>query len=235
MKLHSFVTNTFFMRTVTISLFSALVATSAMAADSKPSSEKEKFSYTIGFQIGQGFKRDNLDIDTKSMSQAINDVMKGKAPQLSPDEMRSAMEGAQKKLTAARKVKADKAKATGDKYLAKNGKKDGVITRESGLQYKVISTGKGKQPKATDSITAHYKGSLINGTVFDSSYKRGEPATFNVGQVINGWKEILPLMKEGDKWQVFIPSNLAYGERGQGATIGPNETLIFDIELIKVN
>jgi len=157
------------------------------------------------------------------------------APQLSPDEMRSAMEGAQKKLAAARKIKADKAKSTGDKFLAKNSKKDGIITRESGLQYKVISTGKGKQPKATDSITAHYKGSLINGTVFDSSYKRGEPATFNVSQVINGWKEILPLMKEGDKWQVFIPSDLAYGERGQGATIGPNEALIFDIELIKVN
>jgi FKBP-type peptidyl-prolyl cis-trans isomerase FklB len=224
-----------FTSTIFISLLTILFTGTAVAADSKPSTEKEKFSYTIGFQIGQGFKRDGLVIDTKSMSQAINDVMKDKAPQLSPDEMRSAMEGAQKKLAAARKVKADKAKATGDKFLAKNSKKDGIITRESGLQYKVISTGKGKQPKATDSITAHYKGSLINGTVFDSSYKRGEPATFNVGQVINGWKEILPLMKEGDKWQVFIPSDLAYGERGQGATIGPNEALIFDIELIKVN
>jgi FKBP-type peptidyl-prolyl cis-trans isomerase FklB len=234
-KSHSFFTNRFFISTAIVSLLTALLASTAIAADSKPSSEKEKFSYTIGFQIGQGFKRDNLDIDTRSISQAINDVMKGKAPQLSPDEMRSAMEGAQKKLVATRKVKADKAKTTGDKYLAENGKKDGIITRESGLQYKVISTGKGKQPKATDSITAHYKGSLINGKVFDSSYRRGEPATFNVGQVINGWKEILPLMKEGDKWQVFIPSNLAYGERGQGATIGPNETLIFDIELIKVN
>lgn len=234
MKPHSIFTNTLLM-SAAISLLSVLLASTAMAADSKPSTEKEKFSYTIGFQIGQGFKRDGLDIDTKSMSQAIADVMKNKAPRLSPDEMRSAMEGAQKKLAAARKVKADKAKATGDKYLAANGKKDGVITRKSGLQYKVISTGKGKQPKATDSITAHYKGTLINGTEFDSSYRRGEPATFNVGQVINGWKEILPLMKEGDKWQVFIPSSLAYGERGQGATIGPNETLIFDIELIKVN
>ena len=223
------------MSTAIISLLTALLASTATAGDSKPSSEKEKFSYTIGFQIGQGFKRDGLDIDTKSMSQAIMDVMKNKAPQLSPDEMRSAMQGAQKKLTAARKIKADQAKTTGDKFLAKNAKKDGVITRKNGLQYKVISTGKGKQPKITDSITAHYKGSLINGKVFDSSYRRGEPATFNVGQVINGWKEILPLMKEGDKWQVFIPSDLAYGEQGQGATIGPNETLIFDIELIKVN
>jgi len=226
---------TLFINTTIVSLFTVLLANGAFAADSKPSTEKEKFSYTIGFQIGQGFKRDGLEVDTKSMSQAINDVMKDKAPKLSPDEMRAAMEGAQKKLAAARKVKSDKAKTTGDKYLAANGKKDGVMTRESGLQYKVISTGKGKQPKATDSITAHYKGTLIDGTEFDSSYRRGEPATFNVGQVIAGWKEILPLMKEGDKWQVFIPSNLAYGERGQGATIGPNETLIFDIELIKVN
>ncbi len=224
-----------FTRTLFTSLLTILFAGTAVAADSKPTTEKEKFSYTIGFQIGQGFKRDGLDVDTKSMSQAIMDVMKNTAPRLTPDEMRSTMQGAQKKLAATRKVKADKAKAVGDKFLAKNGKKDGVITRKSGLQYKVISTGKGKQPKATDSITAHYKGSLINGTVFDSSYKRGEPATFNVGQVINGWKEILPLMKEGDKWQVFIPSDLAYGERGQGPTIGPNEALIFDIELIKVN
>ena len=227
--------NTLFFNAAIFALLALFITGTSTAADSKPSSEKEKFSYTIGFQIGQGFKRDGLEVDTKSMSQAISDVMNNKKPQLSPDEMRAAMEGAQKKLAAARKVKADKAKATGDKYLAANSKKDGVITRESGLQYKVVTTGKGKQPKATDSITAHYKGTLINGNEFDSSYRRGEPATFNVGQVIAGWKEILPLMKEGDKWQVFIPSNLAYGERGQGATIGPNETLIFDIELIKVN
>lgn len=235
MKSLSFSTSTLFLYTVVISLLGTFLTGAAIAADSKPSTEKEKFSYTIGFQIGQGFKRDNLDIDTNSMSQAIMDVMNNKAPQLSPDEMRAAMEVAQKKLAATRKVKADKAKAAGDKFLAENGKKSDIITRKSGLQYKVISTGKGKQPKASDSITAHYKGTLINGNVFDSSYRRGEPATFKVDQVITGWKEILPLMREGDKWQVFIPSNLAYGERGQGATIGPNETLVFDIELIKVN
>jgi FKBP-type peptidyl-prolyl cis-trans isomerase FklB len=211
------------------------MAITSVAADSKPSTEKEKFSYTIGFQIGQGFKRDNLDIDTKTMAQAIKDVLDNKDPKLSMDEMRSSMEDAQKKLMAAREAKGNKAKADGDKFLAENAKKDGVITLGSGLQYMVISTGKGKQPKASDSITAHYKGTLIDGKEFDSSYRRGEPATFNVNQVIAGWKEILPLMREGDKWQVFIPSNLAYGPQGQGTTIGPNETLIFDIELIKVN
>ena len=136
---------------------------------------------------------------------------------------------------AKRKAEADQAKAIGIKYLTENSKKDGVVTRDSGLQYKVIASGKGKQAKPEGSITAHYEGALINGTVFDSSYRRGEPATFNVNQVIPGWQEIIPLMREGDKWKVFIPANLAYGERGQGPVIGPNETLIFDIELIKVN
>jgi len=207
----------------------------SMANAAKPSTEKEKFSYTIGFQIAQGFKRDNLDVDTDSMAQAIKDVLSNKAPQLSPDEMRASMESAQKKLLAKRAAIGEKAKLAGEKFLAANKKKKGVITRPSGLQYKVISVGKGKQPTADSSITAHYKGTLINGHEFDSSYRRNQPATFNVGQVIPGWKEVLPLMHEGDKWQVFIPAELAYGERGSGSAIGPNEALVFDIELIKVN
>jgi len=213
----------------------ALYSSAAIAA--KPASEKEKFSYAIGFQVGQGFKRDNLEIDTKAMSQAINDVLGNKAPQLSMAEMQAAMEGAQKKLLAARAANGEKAKASGKAFLAANKKKKGIVTTKSGLQYKVISMGKanGKQPTISSSITAHYKGALVDGRIFDSSYQRKKPATFNVGQVIPGWKEVLPLMHEGDKWQVFIPSELAYGERGQGQTIGPNEILIFDIELIKVN
>jgi FKBP-type peptidyl-prolyl cis-trans isomerase FklB len=209
-----------------------LPATTALAA--KPSTEKEKFSYAIGFQIGQGFKRDNLEIDTKTMAEAINDVLSDKAPQLSIAEMRSTMEAAQKRLVAERAAKGEKAKSAGQAFLAANKKKKGVITRDSGLQYKVIQSGKGKQPTASSKITAHYKGTLIDGKEFDSSYRRGQPATFGVNQVIKGWQEVLPLMHEGDKWQVFIPSNLAYGERGQPPTIGPNETLIFDIELLKV-
>jgi FKBP-type peptidyl-prolyl cis-trans isomerase FklB len=211
----------------------ALQASTAVAA--KPSSEKEKFSYAIGFQVGQGFKRDNLEIDTKVMTQAINDVLNNKEPQISLDEMRGAMETAQKKLLAARASKGEKAKTDGQAFLAANKKKEGVITRDSGLQYKVLLSGKGKQPTPEASITAHYRGTLINGTEFDSSYRRQTPATFNVNQVIPGWKEVLPLMHEGDKWQVFIPSDLAYGERGQGNAIGPNETLVFEIELLKVN
>lgn len=211
----------------------ALHATTAIAA--KPSTEQEKFSYAIGFQVGQGFKRDSIQVDTKVMAEAINDVLSNKEPQISLDEMRGAMDAAQKKLLAARASKGEKAKTDGQAYLAANKKKDGVITRKSGLQYKVLLSGKGKQPSAEASITAHYRGTLVNGNEFDSSYRRKEPATFNVNQVIPGWKEVLPLMHEGDKWQVFIPSELAYGERGSGSAIGPNEALVFEIELIKVN
>lgn len=211
----------------------ALQATATLAA--KPTSEKEQFSYAIGFQVGQGFKRDNLEIDTKVMADAINDVLGNKEPQISLAEMRAAMETAQKKLMAARTSKGEKAKKDGEAFLAANKKKADVITRDSGLQYKVLLSGKGKQPSAEASITAHYRGALINGSEFDSSYRRNTPATFSVNQVIPGWKEVLPLMHEGDKWQVFIPSALAYGENGSGNAIGPNETLVFEIELIKVN
>lgn len=217
------------------SLAAIFIAHSTTTLAAKPSTEKEQFSYAIGFQIGQGFKRDNLAIDTTTMSQAINDVLNGTAPQLSTAEMRAAMEAQQKKVMAARASQGQAAKKKGDDFLADNKKKAGVITRDSGLQYKVLLSGKGKQPKATDSITAHYRGTLINGTEFDSSYKRKSAATFKVNQVVKGWQEVLPLMHEGDKWQVFIPSELAYGERGTGSTIGPNEALIFEIELLKVN
>lgn len=208
---------------------------SSVVSAAKPATEEEKFSYAIGFQIGQGFKRDGLQIDTKTMSQAINDVLGNKEPQLDVAEMQAAMEAAQKKMLAKRAAEGEKAKAAGEAFLAANKKKKDVKTLKSGLQYKVISMGKGKQPTATSTVTAHYKGSLVNGREFDNSYVRNQPATFNLSQVIPGWKEVLPMMHEGDKWQVFIPANLAYGDRGQGNAIGPNETLIFDIELIKVN
>lgn len=206
-----------------------------LAADNKPQTETEKFSYAIGFQIGQSLKRDGMNLDAKVLSQAIEDVLQGKPLKLSMDEMRTAVEAVQKKQIEKQATRAKEAKQRGEDFLAKNKNKPGVKTLESGLQYKVITAGKGKQPKPTDKITAHYEGSLTDGSVFDSSYQRGEPATFGVNQVIKGWQEILPLMHEGDKWEVYIPSEMAYGENGAGGSIGPNETLIFTIELIKVN
>jgi FKBP-type peptidyl-prolyl cis-trans isomerase FklB len=129
----------------------------------------------------------------------------------------------------------EKNKKEGEEYLAENKKKEGIITTQSGLQYKVLKKGTGKIPKSTDTVTVNYRGTLIDGTEFDSSYRRGQPASFKVNGVIRGWTEALQLMKEGAKWQLYIPSNLAYGERGAGRNIGPNSTLIFEVELISIN
>ena len=189
--------------------------TAVFAADLK--TDKDKFSYTIGHNVGQGFKRENIDIDTKILMEAINDVLKGKKSQLSPQEMQKSIKAFQDKSVAKREQKGKQAKKDGEAYLAKNKSKKGVTTLPSGLQYKVITAGKtdAKKPKKTDKIVAHYKGTLINGKVFDSSYKRNQPATFGISNVIKGWQEALPLMSVGSKWQVFIPSELAYGSHGR--------------------
>lgn len=216
-------------------LCSTLVTGSALAADPSLKTEKEKFSYAIGYQVGHSFKREGLDIDSKALAQAIDDVLKDNELKLSLDEMRTVVEAFQEKQAAERTARADKALAEGKAFLEANKKKPGVKVLASGIQYKVIKSGSGKQPKPTDNVTVHYRGTLLNSQEFDSSYKRGQPATFGVNQVIKGWQEILPLMHEGDKWEVYIPSDLAYGTQGAGANIGPNETLTFEIELIKVN
>jgi FKBP-type peptidyl-prolyl cis-trans isomerase FklB len=207
---------------------------SAQAADITPKTDKEKFSYALGFQIGQSFKRDGIAVDADVLAQAIKDVMSGAKLKLSMDEMRTAFQAVQKKQQAEHAAQAKAAKEKGEAFLAANKKKPGVIELPSGVQYKIIKSGKGAQPKANGSVTANYRGTLINGEEFDSSYKRGEPATFKTNQVIPGWREILPMMHVGDKWEVFIPSNMAYGEKGAGGKIGPNETLVFEIELLKV-
>ena len=196
--------------------------------------DKQKFSYTAGYQIGQNLKRQNLDLDSKTFSQGVQDAISDAKPRLKTEEMQAAVQSQQKKDMEKKEVLMNKNLEAGQAFLEANKKKDGVIALPSGLQYKVITEGKGKQPKSTDSVVAHYRGTLINGTEFDSSYQRNEPATFPVAGVIKGWQEALPLMKEGSKWQVFIPADLAYGPRGAGAAIGPNEALIFDIELLSV-
>lgn len=211
-----------------------IVATPAFSAD-KLTTDEQKFSYAIGFQIGQNLKSQGLDkVDIKALSLAISDVLKDQKLKLSMDEMQQAFQSMQKKMLADRDAKGEKAKVAGEKFLAENKSKPGIKTLDNGIQYKVISEGKGDKPKATDTVVAHYRGTLINGTEFDSSYKRGEPATFPLTGVIKGWQEVLPMMAIGSKWQVFIPSELAYGARGAGANIGPNETLIFDIELVEI-
>ena len=200
--------------------------------------QKAKVSYSIGMSLGTDFKAQGIDIDPEVMMQAIKDVSAGGNTLMTEEEVRKTITDFQKDLAAKQEAKAKeggvKNLKDGAAFLAENGKKEGVVTLPSGLQYKIEKKGTGKKPGAKDSVTVHYKGTLIDGTEFDSSYKRGEPVSFPVGGVIPGWTEALQLMEEGSKWQLFIPANLAYGERGAGAQIGPNSTLIFEVELLKV-
>jgi FKBP-type peptidyl-prolyl cis-trans isomerase FklB len=193
--------------------------------------QKEKASYSIGLNIGRNLgsdlKKQSIDIDTNSLARGIQDALSGANPLLSNEEIQETMVALQKEM-------AEKQKQQGDAFLSENKKKEGVKTLPSGLQYKVIKAGTGKKPKLNETVTVNYRGTLIDGTEFDSSYRRGQPAAFPVSGVIPGWTEALPLMGEGAKWQLFIPPNLAYGERGAGGLIGPNATLIFEIELISV-
>jgi FKBP-type peptidyl-prolyl cis-trans isomerase FklB len=198
---------------------------------------KLRVSYSIGVDIGTTLKRQEMDIDTKALAAGLADAFAGK-PALSEVETREAISKLRAdmmaKMQAKDKVAGEKNLKDGEAFLAENGKKEGVKTLPSGLQYKVVKNGQGKSPKATDTVKVHYHGTLIDGAVFDSSVDRGEPTSFVVNQVIPGWTEALQLMKEGDKWELFIPSKLAYGERGAGGKIGPNATLIFDVELLSV-
>lgn len=200
--------------------------------------DKEKLSYSLGHQFGQNAKRNSLDLDPDVFAAAIKDVLGDAKPAMTDDEMRTVVQDfqqkLQQKLVAQAQEQAVKNKAAGDAFRAKNKKNKGVTTLASGLQYKVVKAGTGKKPTLADSVTAHYSGKLINGQVFDSSYKRGQPASFPLSGVIKGWQEALPLMQEGAKWEVVIPPELGYGPAGAGQNIGPNETLIFEIELVSV-
>jgi FKBP-type peptidyl-prolyl cis-trans isomerase FklB len=191
----------------------------------------DKVSYALGMSIGHQLQQMNAtELSVDDFAQAVKDVFAGKAS-LSDSEAQQAIESffAQKA-----EEQGKEAKASGADFLAENGKKEGVITTASGLQYQVLREGNGKKPKATDQVECHYEGTLIDGQVFDSSYRRGETATFGLNQVIAGWTEGLQLMQEGAKYRFFIPYNLAYGERGAGQSIPPYATLIFDVELIAV-
>ena len=199
-------------------------------------SEEKQLSYIFGMYAGQGLQANNVAVDMDAFIAGVNDMLKSKQPQLDQVTIKKVIDSFDKRRAKEiAKIMNEKQQAA-KAYMAENGKKAGVITTDSGLQYKIIKAGDGEIPTDKDKVLAHYKGSLINGTVFDSSYDRGEPAQFPVTGVIQGWQEVLQLMKEGAKWEVVVPPNLAYGPRGagQGSMIGPNETLIFEIELIAI-
>ena len=217
----------------------------AASADSKKqvlSTQKDKVSYILGRQIGNNIKEQlknqSIEVNPEIMTIGVSDVFLDKSSQLTDAEMQEVMKNFQQENAAkqaeVKKKDADKNKKDGEKFLAKNKKAKGVKTTKSGLQYKVITNGTGEKPKATDTVVVNYAGTLINGKEFDSSYKRGSPATFPVGGVIKGWTEALQLMKTGSKWELYIPSEIAYGANGAGADIGPNSVLIFTVELISI-
>jgi len=202
--------------------------------------QTQKASYSIGIDIGNNFKQREIDIDLEALMQGVKDAISDSTPVLSEQQREEAMRQLQQDVVAKRNENAKKAgeknKLEGETFLAENAKKEGVITLPSGLQYKILKQGDGKKPQLTDEVTTNYRGTLIDGTEFESSYKSGEPVSFQVtGVIIAGWTEALQLMPVGAKWQLFIPSNLAYGERGRGGPIGPNATLIFEIELLSIN
>lgn len=223
-----------------MAVFLILFLAGPVHADEKTvlKTKKDKVSYSIGLDIGSSFKKQAIDIDPEILLRGLKDALSGKPALLTDAEVREVLIAFQQEVRAKEegRVKeiAEKNKKEGEAFLAENKKKKSVVTLPSGLQYKVITAGTGEMPKSTDTVTTHYRGTLIDGTEFDSSYERGQPATFPVTGVIAGWTEALQLMKVGSKWQLFIPSGLAYGARGAGGTIGPDATLIFEVELISI-
>lgn len=228
------------MKSFLVLVLSMIFFVSAVSAEDKKvlQSQKDRISYSIGVNVGNNLKMQSIDVDPDVVVQGIKDVLSRSKLLMTEKEVTDTLITLQKELIAKqaeeRKKAAEKNKLEGEKFLEENKKKEGIVTLPSGLQYKIIKEGTGKTPKITDMVVVNYKGTLINGNEFDSSYKRGEPSTFPVSAVIPGWTEALQLMKEGSIWQIFIPSSLAYGERGAGNVIGPNEVLIFEVELLSV-
>jgi FKBP-type peptidyl-prolyl cis-trans isomerase FklB len=201
--------------------------------------QKDKASYAIGLNIGKSMHKDSVDVDTAILLRGLKDGLAGSKPLLTDEEARASMVALQtdlrKKQEEKMLIQGEANKKAGEAFLAENKTKDGVVTLPSGLQYKILTEGTGPKPTATDTVVCNYKGALLDNTEFDSSYKRGQPATFPLSNVINGWKEALQLMPVGSKWQLFIPSDLAYGARGgPGGGIGPNATLVFEVELMSI-
>ncbi len=205
---------------------------SAHAADLD--SNKQKISYIMGLQTANQIKSQGVDLDVNAFAMAVKDSLADKPSRLDKTEISKAVEQYQQEQAQIEQERAAQTLKEGRKFLKANKSSEGVVELPSGLQYKVIQAGSGKSPGPDDTVEVNYRGTLIDGTEFDSSYKRGKSISFKVTGVIKGWTEALQLMKEGAKWQLFIPSELAYGERGSGRTIGPNSTLVFEVELIKV-
>ena len=232
------------LKTAVILALSGVVLTACSQGDTtiaagSPMTEQDKYSYGFGYNIASNFNANSIDINPAFFNAGVYDAMNGQDAKMTPEQIRDAINALQNRLMAEQKQEqealADKNLAAGKAFLEENGAKDGIETTDSGLQYQIVSVGDGAIPAATDTVEVHYEGRLLDGTVFDSSYKRGEPAKFPVRGVIAGWTEALQLMPVGSKWKLFIPSDLAYGASGAGAQIAPNATLVFDVELLSID
>jgi len=197
-------------------------------------SEQKRMSYAIGLTTAQSIARQGVELDLNTFMLGMRDALDGSKPRLSQEEFQIALGSATKSVNDSLKNRAKNNLEAGQAFMEANKGKEGVITLSNGLQYKELRKGTGNRPKVTDTVVVHYEGKLIDGSVFDSSKERGEPATFPINGVIQGWQEILPLMATGARWEVVIPPKLAYGVRGAGAGIGPNEALVFEIELLEI-
>lgn len=214
----------------------ALVSTATFADEgNKLESNKQKFSYALGLQLGDNLKNQGiLDLDEDAVALGIRDYLDGAELKLTPEEVQQAVAAYQQEMMEKRLALAEENKEAADTFLEKNAKRDDVVVLDSGVQYEVVETGTGENPTETDTVVVHYRGYLLDGSEFDSSFSRGKPTELEVAQVIPGWQQTLQLMKVGAKWKVWIPSDLAYGLRGAGSKIGPNEMLFFDIELLSI-
>ncbi|MGL5741091.1 MAG: FKBP-type peptidyl-prolyl cis-trans isomerase N-terminal domain-containing protein [Legionella sp.] len=226
------------MKLVTAAVMGLAMST-VMAADATSLvTDKDKLSYSIGADLGKNFKNQGIDINPDALAKGMQDGMSGSQLILTEQQMKDVLNKFQKDLMAKRSSefnkKSDENKSKGEAFLSGNKSKPGIVVLPSGLQYKIIEAGTGAKPSKSDTVTVEYTGTLIDGTVFDSTEKNGKPATFQVSQVIPGWTEALQLMPAGSTWEIFVPSDLAYGPRSVGGPIGPNETLIFKIHLISV-
>lgn len=214
-----------------VSIVAIAVLPFSLQAASLDSQEK-KFSYTLGYQFGQQMKKDGIKVDAGAFAAGVDDVLQDNDLQLSLEEMKAALQAGREALQKEKQAKLQAATEAGKAFMEQNAKQEGVVVLPSGIQYKVLKGGEGTPPARDAEVTVNYRGTLVDGKEFDSSYQRGKPTTFKLDGVIPGFREAISLMKPGAKWQVVMPPSMAYGERGAGASIGPNETLVFEIELL---
>ena len=225
-------------KSVPVLLATLLVSVNAVAELEKPQTTQDQFSYAIGYQIGsqiaQQLMSEGLDVNPAFLAQALEDVIAGNEPALTIDEMNAAISSAQQQAQEQTMADVQLAVEAGETFRNQYAEQDGVMRTDSGMLYRILDEGAGNKPAASDTVVVHYRGTLTNGAEFDSSIKRNQPATFGLNSIIPGWQEILQLMPEGSRWEVVIPPALAYGSTGAGGMIGPEETLIFEIELIEI-